>query len=399
MKSVFKTMAVAIAVAGVCVDDAEAMGSKKKKPVKEPVAERVLNFGLPDYRVSEHDMRCFVDEAAPLYLSANSIAVGTDARPEGVTRGIIQPYSVSEARLPYRVKGFSIRDLPVDYAVLRLVRELGMGVYADKPNSMPRITVDALNGPLDQVLDRLARQAGVKWSTDGKNVYLYKELEWSMERPNHRDLTIAMVDGLKANGATYAALTPDGSRVIFGADEMGAATLEARMKFLLVQSNIVTFDTAYYRVQPKDGRVELGSLIESTHAVEAFTEVDGAKVLFLDSSRFRLVEDFLARQGGLDIARKQIVSAPATWSVNVDNEICGAIAGFENHEFGFAPSGVLEDRVSFGFDIKRDGETHVAFNSTLKIGNMGIVLDEVSEDGYFLVTVFRPRVVSLVGSR
>jgi len=299
---------------------------------------------------------------------------------------------------PVRLQAAKVSALRVNAALpeavaVEIAKSIGLKVEVRSlfdPGAKVAMPLEIPAGSYADALTRLTAANGMRWSFDGKTVWLIGPKAWSVPLPGERDMALAAIDAVGQSPIDVRVV--GGSVQLYG--EFGVASQVAtQIAQVSRQARLHPFEVKFYRVAAPDGTVHWDRLAARTDTVRQASLVGRAAGIVLEGDSAPLVELFLGSEGTVG------EMGSATMVAGREGGRVSRILGCGSQ--GAPAQGLALSARSLGatrlaLDWQMLGGLEDANGSAeIELGDTLIIASGRPVDGYFMVAVVRPRMVAL----
>ncbi len=153
----------------------------------------------------------------------------------------------------FLVKDFSVKKMETHHALMKLLQNTGIDVYAPDP-MYPKINLPDTSGKMDQILDIIAELSGLYYHYDArtKRLTLSREAKWRLAVPFSEDVIIAVLDALRGSNVKGIVVDWEDKVLYFKGDKLVEKSTKQLINQLSDENTLIAFDLNIYRLYPKN---------------------------------------------------------------------------------------------------------------------------------------------------
>ncbi len=253
----------------------------------------------------------------------------------------------SDALPRYEVTGFSFAGLPADKVFLKLVKEAGIKVVAEK-GSYPVLSGKNMKGELGTVLNNIAQTSGIYYTYNAskKTLRLIRHNQWKLQVPDSRPVMMAVLDALRGSGIRDVVADWDNKTITFLGTKEVQQKVEKLIKLFDSEPNIVAFDARVYRITPFAGikTIDWQKLVDKygTNSIRSSVKGVIGRMIITENNEIstRRFLNFVGQYAEVTPISEGVFMVPDNWRSRFDVGRCGKIENPESQLSVLVQAGV-----------------------------------------------------------
>ncbi|MBR7158652.1 MAG: hypothetical protein IKD08_03100 [Alphaproteobacteria bacterium] len=243
----------------------------------------------------------------------------------------------SDALPRYEVTGFSFAGLSADKVFLKLVKEAGIKVVAEK-GPYPVLSGKNMKGELGTVLNNIANTSGVyyRYNAETKTLRLMRHNQWKLQVPDSRPVMIAVLDALRGAGIRDVVADWDNKTITFLGTKEVQQKVEKLIKVFDTEPNIVAFDVRVFRITPYAGTstIDWQKLVDKygTNSIRSSVKGVIGRMIITENNEIstRRFLNFVGQHASVVPVSEGVFMVPDNWRSRFDVGRCGKIENPES---------------------------------------------------------------------
>ena len=237
----------------------------------------------------------------------------------------------------YEVTGFSFAGLSADKVFLKLVKEAGIKVVAEK-GPYPILSGKNMKGELSSVLNNIANTSGVyyRYNSETKTLRLMRNNQWRLTVPDSRPVMLAVLDALRGAGIRDVVADWDNKTISFLGNKDVQQKVEKLIALFDTEPNIVAFDVRVFRITPYRGinRIDWQKLVDKygTNSIRSSIKGVMGRMIITEDNEIstRRFLNFVNQYGSIYPISEGVFMVPDNWRSRFDVGRCGKIENPES---------------------------------------------------------------------